>query len=251
MRPRIRAALDAAGQGFSPDRVVADPELNAAFLAACREQGCSGSPATLNRALLNLRKAGHLRGRKSLETSFPDIEEYRFAAEMAARFLERREGVSLDAIICDPQLAEEFDQLAAAIMPGFTSLQYRWAALNLRKKKKLQPELLTRLLRPELIANFAVASLAIAEIPARQGIYLFHTQTTPLYAGEAESLQVRIRKHLDHSDNKGLARWLWENVDEPLFLEIQVYPDDTETRVRKALELEVIRSRNPVFNVKR
>lgn len=251
MRPRVIAALEAVGQGFSPDRVVADPELNAAFLAECQAQGCIGSPATLNRALINLRKGGHLRGRKSRETSFPEEDEYRFAAEMAARFLERREGVSLDSIICDPQLAMEFDRLAATIAPGFSSLQYRWAALNLRKKKKLQPELLTRVVPPLQIMSFAVGGLTLSDIPARQGLYLFHTQKTALYAGEAESLQIRIRKHLDHSDNKGLARWLWENADEPLFLEIQIYGDETEARVRKALELELIRSRHPLFNVKR
>ena len=251
MRRRIIAALEVAGQGFSPDRVVADPELNAAFLAACQAQGCAGSPAILNSALLNLRKGGHLRGRKSRETFFENQDEYRFAAEIAARFLERRDGVSLDAIVCDPLLAGELDRLASAIAPGFSSLQYRWAALNLRKKKKLQPELLTRILPPEQIAGFAVSTLSLTDIPARQGLYLFHTQSTPLYAGEAESLQARIRKHLAHSDNKGLARWLWENAEEPLFLEIQIYPDATETRVRKALELELIRSRNPIFNVKR
>lgn len=251
MKPRIIAALDIAGEGFSPDRVVADPELNAAFLAACQANGCVGTPATLNRALLNLRKAGHLRGRKSKVTTFENEDEYRFATEMAARFLERREGTSLDSIICDPQLAAEFDKLAEAIMPGFSALQYRWAALNLRKKKKLQPELLTRVLPPEAVASFAIATLTLSDIPARQGLYLFHTQTTPLYAGEAESLQNRVRKHLDHSDNKGLARWLWENPEDPVFIEIQVYADSTETRVRKALELELIRSRNPVFNVKR
>jgi site-specific DNA-methyltransferase (adenine-specific) len=123
---RIKAAFDAVRGDHSVDRLVADPELNARFVEKCRELG---EPATLNRALLNLRKGGHLRGIKSNRLSAGDDDPYRFAAEMAVRYMERRDGVSLDDIICDPELASEFDRLAAAIAPGFTPLQYRWAAL--------------------------------------------------------------------------------------------------------------------------
>jgi excinuclease UvrABC nuclease subunit len=43
-----------------------------------------------------------------------------------------------------------------------------------------------------------------------------------LYVGEAINLRKRLRKHLDHSDNKGLARWLWENGATDLHLKIHV-----------------------------
>ena len=59
-----------------------------------------------------------------------------------------------------------------------------------------------------------------------------------------------MKKHLDHSDNKELARWLWQNSAADLRLEIQVLAPDTSTRVRKALEAELISSRGPMFNVK-
>ncbi len=72
-----------------------------------------------------------------------------------------------------------------------------------------------------------------------------------LYIGEAENLNSRIRKHIDHSDNRGLARWFWEQGFGDLFLEIHLLPAETTTRVRRALELELIRSRNPEFNVRR
>jgi hypothetical protein len=54
---------------------------------------------------------------------------------------------------------------------------------------------------------------------------------------------------LDHSDNKGLARWLWENGIRDLHVEYHVLPAGTTARVRKALEMELICSRNPIFNV--
>ncbi len=251
MKSKVIAAFDAASQGFSPDRVVVDPSLNAAFLGECVRLGLAAASTTLNRALLNLRKQGQLSGRKSRRTSFPNEDDYRFAAEMAVRFLERRDGVSLDDIICDPALTAEFDALAARICPGHTPLQYRWAALNLRKSRKLEPELLAKVARPTNVLAFLVEQTDPTAIPSEQGLYLFYSTAKALYVGESENLRSRITKHLDHSDNKGLAQWMWEHGSESLHLEIQILDRATPTRVRRALELELIRSRNPLFNVRR
>ncbi len=252
MKSKLVDAFIAASDGFSPDRVVADPDVNSRFITACRDRGLVETPAALNRALLNLRKTGGLSGlRPSIETRFKEQEGYGFAAEMAARFLERREATSLDVIICDPTLAAEFDKLAAQIAPGYQPLQYRWAALNLRKAKKLRPELLARVVQPIEVRALRVDGLNLAEVPAAQGLYLFFVSNELLYVGEAENLRLRLKKHLDHSDNKGLARWMWDRGIEELQVEIQVLAKDTPTRSRKALELELIRSRSPVFNVKR
>jgi excinuclease UvrABC nuclease subunit len=47
-----------------------------------------------------------------------------------------RDHGSLDDILCDPELAGQFDEIAQRLAPGFTSLQYRWGALTLRKTSK-------------------------------------------------------------------------------------------------------------------
>lgn len=100
MTAAIVEAFDAASDGYSTDRVVADPELNSLFIIECQRRGLLDSAADLNHALLNVRKKGGLAGRpRSKRTHFYDEDEYRFAAEIAVRFLERRDGISLDAII--------------------------------------------------------------------------------------------------------------------------------------------------------
>lgn len=252
MAAAIVEAFDIVAKGFSADRVIADPELNAMFIAKCRQLGLQESAASLNRALLNLRKKGGLSGRPhSKRTHFNDEDEYRFAAEIAGRFIERRDNISLDAVICDPQKASEFDDVAMRIAPGYSPLQYRWAALNLRKAKRLAPELVARIARPIEVINLSVSEIVPDELPLSQGLYLFFAADKLLYVGESENLGKRLKKHLDHSDNKGLARWIWEYGIENLHLEMQILEDLTETRVRKALELELIRSRQPVFNIKR
>jgi hypothetical protein len=251
MKSRLIAAFEAACQRFSPDRVIADPELNSAFLAEARRLGLTESPVTLNRRLLNLRKGGSLRNRKSKRTSFSSEGDYRFAAEMAIRFMERRDGISLDSIICDPALAVEFDSIAARIAPGYSPLQYRWAALNLRKMSRLRPELLARVAPPISVAAYSVKDIDLKLVPNQQGIYIFFTASQVLYVGEAENLYNRLKKHLEHSDNKGLARWMWEHGTDDLRVETQLLATTTSTRVRRALETELIHSRSPLFNVAR
>jgi site-specific DNA-methyltransferase (adenine-specific) len=251
MKESVVRAFQRTSQGFSPDRVVADPELNRVFLDECQRLGLNYDPATINRSLLNSRKCGALRGVRSRRTVLENQADFRFAAEIAARFLERKHETSLDQVICDPLLAEQFDQIAQTIAPGGTPLDYRWAALGLRKQQRLRPEMLARVARPVEVVQLAVDGVALHALPKAPGLYLFYSNQATLYVGESDNLQNRIRKHLDHSDNKELARWLWQYGDTPLHLELQVLDRSITQRIRRALELELIRSRSPVFNVKR
>lgn len=252
-RSLIASSFSSCRDGYAADRVVADPQLNEAFIQCCRANGFSGPAVVANKALLNLRKAGLIVEPTSKRTTFADIEEFKFASEIAARFLSRRDGLSLDAIICDPEIASEFDQLAADISPGFTPLQYRWAALSLRKKKKLPPEIASRLLEISSVTRFVVNTLDLATLPIGQGVYQFIDSAADLvlYIGESARLGQRLRKHLDHSDNKGLARWLWDKGTDSLLLDVHELPHDTSTVHRRALEAELIRTHDPVFNSQR
>src|SRR5262245_48945557 len=98
MKDELIEAFRLACQGFSPDRVVADPDINRAFLDECNRRGLGSDIAKLNQALLNSRKRGALRGLRSRRTILQNQAEYRFAAEIAARFLERKSEGSLDQI---------------------------------------------------------------------------------------------------------------------------------------------------------
>lgn len=250
MKSLIRQAFLAASNGFSPDRVVADPELDASFIARCNAVGLSLPVRDLNLALLNARKSGALAGLpRARSTSFPDEEEYRFAAEVAARFMQKRFGESLDCIVADPRLVVDFDAASTAIVPGYLPLRYRWAALNLRKRKRLQPELATQLLTFKTVELGRLDRIDVTSIPRAPGLYMFLSSTHVLYVGEAGDLRHRIEKHLDHSDNKGLARWLWQHGITEIHLELTVLPDDTGKRSRRAIEREMIKMRQPMFNV--
>jgi len=94
-----------------------------------------------------------------------------------------------------------------------------------------------------------VDDVIIEQILLRAGLYLFMESSQVLYVGECQNLRKRISKHLDHSDKKGLAHWLWEHGLTDLHLEYHVLPADISTRVRKAMESELILSRKPIYNV--
>lgn len=245
----VRAAFDSVREGYSPDRVVVDPDLNARFLRECRQLGAAESDAELNRCLLNVRKKGNVPGLRSRRTVFTDRAEYAFAAEIAVRFLERRDNVTLDDIICDPAMVGEFDRIAGSIAPGFTQLQFRWAALYLRKTRRLRPEPIGRAIPPASVAQQRADELDLNTVPPTQGLYAFFSRSEWLYVGETENLRGRLRKHLDHSDNRGLARWLWEHETGPVFVEWQELPRNTPPKTRRAMEHELIQSRRPLFNV--
>jgi site-specific DNA-methyltransferase (adenine-specific) len=249
MRATVRDAFLAVRGECSPDVVIADPYLNQQFLRECQDRGLSDTAPILNQCLLNLRKSSDLQGIKSRRVTVRDQEDFRFASEIAVRYLERRDQVSLDQIICDPVRAAEFDTFAACIAPGFTPFQYRWAALGLRKTRNLRPELLGKVVRAEAVVTQPASSMKIAELPTGPGLYLFIGPAHVLYIGECQNLRKRISKHLDHSDRKALAHWFWEHGTADLHVEYLVLPKGTSARVRKAMEAELIRSRKPHFNV--
>jgi len=249
MREIVLQAFLATRNEFSADVVIADPKLNSEFLRACRAAGLAHLPSALNLCLLNLRKSPALEGIKSRRISVTNQEELRFASEVAIRFLQRRYQLSLDRILCDPDRALQFDTVAGQIAPGFSPFQDRWAALNVRKRRQLRPELLGKVVGVRSVTACPVSKLKLDKIPPQPGLYLFMQSTSVLYIGECRNLRKRISKHLDHSDNKGLAHWLWQNGVTDLHLEYHVLPEGVSTRVRKALEAELIMSRHPVFNV--
>jgi hypothetical protein len=224
--------------------------LNSAFQSACEQLGVLGSPADRNRALLNRRKSGDLSIETTKRTEFDD-DPYRFASEIAIRILERRDQKTLDDVLCDPERVLEFDELATSIVPGYRPLQYRWAALALRKSRNLAPEVVTRLLRPEEAHLVRFVELDVDSLPRQPGVYSFidASSRTVLYIGEASSLRVRLSTHLDHSDNKYLARHLWDNDTEQILVEYYVLPNGTSKRELRAIENEHILRRQPLFNI--
>jgi hypothetical protein len=143
--PLVIHAYGDVRREWSADYTVLDPEINVAFLQRCWQLGAAASPEELNWTLINARKCGKLHGMtrsKRYSIHRDQMDKVGFACELALRhmqdraFLQEQKVLSLDKLLCSPRLAEEFDQLAGRLAPGFDPIKYRWAALSLRKARR-------------------------------------------------------------------------------------------------------------------
>lgn len=185
----IVEAYRQSSEGFSTDRVLIDPQLNAAFQQACQKLGVNQPAVISNRALLRLRKAGKLSSIKSNErTSFDwkEADAYLFASEIAWRTVFDETGASLDDILCNPSLANLFDETAQRFAPGYSSLQYRWGALTLRKVAKTASTRSQKLDDPD--GKFKAVD-DFATLNGQAGLYVVGTPNhKTLYVGESLDL---------------------------------------------------------------
>jgi site-specific DNA-methyltransferase (adenine-specific) len=203
--------------GFSVDRLVADPALNERFQLAADRKSVPGTPAERNRLLFRLRKAGRLTG-AGLDTSrrtaidWNHLTRFIFASEIAWRCLSDYNDQSLDEILCDPDSAREFDQVAARFAPGFQPLEYRWGALRLRKlahiaREHARDHVSRRGLRFPDNSMMPLAKLDLAHVPNQAGIYIIRARGgESLYASETSNLRERLLHHFGSEQ----TRWAWD-----------------------------------------
>ncbi len=188
--------------GWSADRVIADPDFNHAFLEKCRMLGVDGPDKELNRRLFRLRKSSQLKGLpKSKRATFaipPDERDrMEFALEIALRRLKDTFG-TLDEILCDPKAAAAFDACVYSMLPKpYHPFAIRWLALNLRKSAKKIRDAAAVLsstveIPEEKVSPFDAAVLM--KSPEKPGIYWLHSQrdNRPLYVGSCLNLRKRL-----------------------------------------------------------
>lgn len=228
-REGIIAAFAETHAGFSADRVVVDPLLNLRFTEACRAKGIVGDPRSWNMLLFRLRKAGqlvHLPTRERTVLDWADCDPFLFASEIAwKKLLDEERARSLDEILCDPFVAAEFDRIAGNFAPGFSSLQYRWAALKLRKQAKVARHRADSLAAPRKLGKpVSFDEFDPHSVPETPGVYLLgHPRSQKLYAGEAVHLRNRLLRQFGPS-----CRDLWRQCAE----ECQVAPRGLQVWVR-------------------
>lgn len=235
-----RAFFDVRDDQRSPDVYVADPVRNGRFLERCRQLGACSSEYALNKALLNARKANRLKNLQSRPLRL-NHERYVFASEFAATELRYRTGATVDDIICDPSLAKEFDDIAAKIAPGFTSLEYRWAMLNVRKSGRDK----TPFVMPQFKEPIQLLSDTLS-LPASRGVYVLSDQSRTLYVHGTANLNGGIALHRQLDFGSAFANRLWNPNPNDLLVSYAMIP---EAKFLRPIELRLISERKPLFNI--
>ena len=229
----IIEAFSITNRGFSVERMVADPLLNEDFQLACDRLSIPGTNAERNRFLLRIRKAGKLKAFKINTTirtkiDWKQVGSFIYASEIAWRKISSKYVMSLDDIFCDPRYATQFDEIASSFAPGFKPLDYRWAALTLRKKgsnAKHQASLhsanelgISGLSKKGILKSpvMRVSDIDYKRIQPSPGVYVVRElDGTPLYAGETSDLASRLQRTFG---SKGpLDQWLRGSSDLEVF----------------------------------
>lgn len=197
----VRLAYRDVHDGWSSDRVVADPYLDARFIQACWHRGAQAPQALLNHLLLNARKRkilGKTDGARRYHIDPAVMDQYLFASEFAARIMQDRQyansqrRITVDHILCDPELAREFDEIAKTIAPGFSSLDYRWAAFALRKAKSRDPKVET----PTFSWLGRFDSIRPSQVSPVEGVFWIKTTGIHVYVGHSQNLRNQIDRLL-------------------------------------------------------
>ena len=196
----IAEAFFSSRDGFSADRVITDPELNERFLETCCRLGLPGTPGYWNRSLLNLRKAGFFSGlpRSRVSRVSPeDFDKYRYACEIAMQHFENQER-TLDAVLCEPTEAKEFDRFAQSLISEkVSSFKLRWVAMDIRKAAhtvRLRGCELAAPQRLQLPARgHCLTSLDLDALAPIPGLYWLQGSDKRLYVGETENLRQRFQ----------------------------------------------------------
>jgi len=232
--------------GYSVDRVVADPDLNASFAAACCGLGLPGDARTWNWTLFRMRKAGAFAGipaSRRTEIEWEACDPFLFASEIAWGQLIDQGCESLDAILCDPALAASFDHIAGKWAPGFKPLEYRWAALKLRKSSMLVRSRAKLLTDAHLTRTEIGSKTGKHNLPPSSGVYIvFGDESLPIYAGEASNLRERVSKQFGKETKK-----LWQPISDSLTASF--FPTDCPYATRLAYQRRLVNRHRPKLNV--
>ena len=127
------------------------------------------------------------------------MDAYSFASEIAAQLVSVNYEHSLDDVLCSPNAAAEFDQIAEQFAPGFSPFEYRWAALAIRKRatksKSLAKEHFRDWLKRDLPRALPLSRCNTARYE-QPGVYILANAGQHLYVGETFNLRNRIEQTL-------------------------------------------------------
>lgn len=255
----VRDAYLEVFDGYSIDRVIADPDRNSLFIQACWKRGAQASQADLNRQLMNARKAkkiGKVEGVKKYRVQRDIMDSYMFASEVALRLLQDIEHfshsrwVTLDHILCEPTLGKKFVNIATSITPGHKPFDYRWAALSIRKALNRRSSKGSVKPMPHFDMLGSRDRLRASKVPNDAGLFWLKSGELDFYIGHSQHLRTQIEMLLDSKFEERLAQSHMQSlfVPQPVSFSIARLPD-CSTLQRDGIKRHLVNSVEPRVNV--
>jgi hypothetical protein len=259
--PAIVKAFEKVREGYEPDRVLIDPILSKRFIRECRQRGVEASAVEINKRLQSFRKSsGYRIGIKpTTREAGIDPEPYFYAAELGYTQLGYRQHASIDDVITDPAVGNEFVKLCQAIKPSGSSMVFKWAVLCLRKMRSFTIKKTDKLLHlnPSLIENRLLFSGNLKEMNTRDlpeggGVYSLEENNghrNYLYIGFGDSLRESIAPFSKGKPFSSVSGPFWNPVPSEISLNCGVFPARWFGLSRRDLSFRLVEARRPIFNI--
>jgi hypothetical protein len=259
----IARAFEETRKGYAVDRVLADPEQAREFFKRCHKLGVKAPEHAIALRLFRIRKSpGH--GARIARATAPrenrDFSPFLFAAEMASAQIRYLYGASIDDIMAYPEIGGEFDRLAAKIRPGWTPLDYRLAALHVRKSQYIDKEkelpLFEKILKKpadKTVAEYGpLSGLNLRNVEKTDGIIGLLEKTRSsrfLYIATAKSVQDAVIPFTKIETFAALGNSFWSPSLASIHLVVFGIHEFFEDAPQATWAKKLVREKTPVFNM--
>lgn len=260
----VATAFEDARNGASPDALLWDRQVISEFISRCRRAGLDHEEAALKRRILTIRKNSTRYKKKGIELSKTTrnetrpsiVAQYGHVVEFALVKMRYRHGASIDEILLEPGLGNEFEKLTLQILPEFQPEDVRLAALTIRKSrnlKKADREVVVNLdttVLDEQISSVRLSEIDLGKVPESAGLIEIVEPHRSLYVARKPHLRATIEQFRDASAFCIVAGGFW--TPDPGSIDLRIIAADKSDRVAGIglgkWEQRLIHDLQPVFN---
>ncbi|MBI1899974.1 MAG: hypothetical protein HYS13_02515 [Planctomycetia bacterium] len=255
-------AFEDVRRGAAPDAILWNTTLARAFYQRCRELGLDAPDAFLGRRLLNVRKNRRRYEKHGIviapatvrEPHASIVPQHAHVIEFALVRLRFRHGASIDEILVEPALGQQFEDLALEIAPQLSPQDLRLGALNIRKSRSLEPKDQGTLakLDPAVIDQACSAPIRLSDtnvkrVPESPGLIELSEGDRFLYIARNDNLRPTIEQFRNGQAFAIMANNFWTPRLDAISVQY-VVGDECGGVPMSKWERRLIYEREPVFN---
>ncbi len=239
--------------GYSIDRTLADPRLAARFVKRCQQLGIDAPHAAVCRRLLRLRKAGGFPIKTTREDK-RNLHPFLIPAELAFAKLTYRYDASYDDLLADPDVGKAFDENVARLGRTGDTVDYRLAALHLRKnvrsRRKADAKQLTHvnIFKARWHTPGHLSDVQPDAVPDSGGVFSLREPDRYLFLSQSENLRYGVSIFQDNDVLASVGNHFWSPSPDKITVDF-VRPEDVRGVRLRLFELKAIETYQPIFNM--
>ncbi len=255
-------AFEKVRRGAATDELLWNKSLASQFVLKCRDLGLVAPHGFLVRRLINIRKSPKRYANQGIsiapatksEKHASIVQKYAHVIEFALVRLRYRHAASIDDILANPSLGDEFESTAKEIAPELSSEELRLGALSIRKSRYVPRDDIAsiRRLRSDRVENAmsrgsTLASLNPDRIPASAGLFALREGTRYIYISRNDDLKAAALQLASGRALTLISNGCWSPNPETISLYF-VSGNEVDGVSLNKWQLKLLYDRSPLFN---